>query len=324
VSNAIVKQQGAGSVVADNIWEFRLGIPAFLLGGLAGVLGTVLVGRLMRRGTRRKPPTPTGWPVDFAHRGGAKVVPEDTVRGFQEGIRLGGDVVLELDVHTSADGVVVVMHDPNVDRTTDGEGPVAEKTLAELQRLDAGYRFTPDDGQTYPWRGRGVRIPALEEVYREFPDRPINIEIKGKRSGIEDDIVRVIEAAGGQDRTLVVTDRLGPIRRFRRATAGSVATAASPEEFVVFWLLTLLRLNDLYDPPFQALQPPETYKGLRIVTPRLVREAHRRGLRIDVWTIDDEESMRRLLGFGVDGIMTDRPDILASVLGQPVPQPANS
>jgi glycerophosphoryl diester phosphodiesterase len=85
---------------------------------------------------------------------------------------------------------------------------------------------------------------------------------------------------------------------------------------VIFWLLHLLRIDKLYDPPFQALQPPEKYKGvLRVVTPRFVREAHSRGLRVDVWTIDDEPAMRRLLGFGVDGIMTDRPDVLARVLG---------
>jgi glycerophosphoryl diester phosphodiesterase len=315
MSNAIIKQ-GDSSLVADNIWEFRLTAGSFFLGGLAGAVVGLLVGRLaFRNGGHPKPPTPSGWPMSFAHRGGAKVVPENTIEGFREGLDMG-DAVIELDVHASADGVVVVIHDPEVDRTTDGTGPVAEKTLAELQALDAGHNFTRDGGASYPWRGRGVRIPTLADIYRTFPDRPINIELKGKRPGIEDELARVIEEVGGQDRTLVVTDRRGPIRRFRRASRGSVATAASIGEFAVFLILALLRLSDLYNPPFQALQPPEKYKGVRIVTRWLVREAHRQGLRVDVWTIDEEPAMRRLLSFGVDGIMTDRPDILAGVLRQ--------
>ena len=105
------------------------------------------------------------------------------------------------------------------------------------------------------------------------------------------------------------------IRRFRKVSQGKVATASSTVELLQYWILHLLRLGSLYDPPFQALQPPEKYKGIiRVVTPRFVREAHDRGLRVDVWTIDDEPAMRRLLSFGVDGIMTDRPDVLAGVL----------
>jgi glycerophosphoryl diester phosphodiesterase len=314
VSNAIIKQEGAGSLVADNIWEFQLGAGVFALGLLAGGAGVLLAGRLGRRSAGTEAPTPTGWPVNFAHRGGRKIVPENTIEGFREATRLG-PVVLELDARVSADGEVVVIHDETVDRTTDGTGAVGRMTLAELQRLDAGYRFTPDGGATFPWRGQGVRIPTLEAVYREFPDRPINIELKDERPGTEEAIWRTIEAVGGQARTLAVTDSAAAINRFRAASAGTVATGASIGEFVVFRLLSLLRLGRIYDAPFQALQPPDSYKGIRIVTRGLVREAHRCGLRIDVWTIDEEADMRRLLDWGVDGIMTDRPDILARVLG---------
>ncbi|WP_052436451.1 glycerophosphodiester phosphodiesterase [Georgenia sp. SUBG003] len=311
MSNAIIRQKGAKPVVADNVWELHLGAGPFLLGL---VLGTFLAGRRGRAGDGGAP-TPSGWPVNFAHRGGAAIVPENTLEGFREAVALG-EVVLELDVHTSADGEVVVIHDDTLDRTTDGAGPVAERTLAELRRLDAGYRFTPDGGSTYPWRGRGVRIPTLEAVYREFPDRPVNIELKAERPGTEEAVWRVIEAAGAQARTLVVTDSAGSVRRFRRASRGQVATAASVGEFATFWLLSLLRLGHLYRAPFEALQPPDSWKGLRIVTPSLVREAHRNGLRIDVWTVDDEAGMRRLLSWGVDGIMTDHPDILAGILAR--------
>jgi glycerophosphoryl diester phosphodiesterase len=313
MSNFIIRQEGPSSVVADNIWEIRLGVGSFLFGALAGVLAMVAVGRYL--GTRKQSVgvTPQDWPVNFAHRGGAKIAPENTLEGFREGLRVGAGV-LELDVHAIADGNVVVIHDETVDRTTDGSGAVREMTLGEVKRLDAGYRFTSDGGRTYPYRGEGVKVPTMEEMYRQFPDVPINVEIKGKRPSIEKAVWYIIEGAGAEERTLVVSEDLGTIRRFRKVSSGRVATASSSAELTSFWLLSRLRLGGLSKPSYQALQGPDTYKGLRIVTPELVRAAHEQGLRVDVWTIDQEPDMRRLLGFGVDGIMTDRPDILSEVL----------
>ena len=315
MSNAIIKQQGDSPIVADNIWEIRLGAGSFILGALVGTLVTAAMGRLTAKSyATPKPPTTRGWPINFAHRGGAKVVPENTIEGFREGFALGGGVV-ECDVHASAEGTIVVIHDAVVDRTTDGSGPVAEKTVPELQSLDAGYRFSDDGGLTFPWRARGVKIPTLEALYQAFPEAPFNIEIKGRRSGIEEAVFRHIEAAGAMERTLVVSDSRGTISRFRKVSQGKVATASSTVELLIYWILHVLHLGALYDPPFQALQPPEKYKGvLPVVTRRFVRKAHDRGLRVDVWTIDDEPAMRRLLSFGVDGIMTDRPNLLTGVL----------
>jgi len=315
MSNAIIKQRGDSPIVADNIWEIRLGAGSFILGALVGTLVTAAVGRLTAKSDATpKPPTPRGWPINFAHRGGAKVVPENTIEGFREGFALGGGVV-ECDVHASAEGTVVVIHDAVVDRTTDGSGPVAEKTLPELQSLDAAYRFSIDGGLTFPWRAKGVKIPTLETLYQAFPEAPFNVEIKGRRSGIEEAVFRQIEAAGATARTLVVSDNRGTILRLRKVSQGKVATASSTVELLIYWILHVLHLGALYDPPFQALQPPEKYKGvLPVVTRRFVRKAHDRGLRVDVWTIDDEPAMRRLLSFGVDGIMTDRPNVLTGVL----------
>jgi glycerophosphoryl diester phosphodiesterase len=315
MSNAIIKQQGDSPIVADNIWEIRLGAGSFVVGVLVGTLVTAAFGRLAGKSDATpKPPTPRGWPINFAHRGGAKVVPENTIEGFHEGFAMGGGVV-ECDVHASAEGTLVVIHDAVIDRTTDGSGPVAEKTLSELQSLDAAYRFSTDGSLTFPWRAKGVKIPTLEALYQAFPEAPFNIEIKGRRSGIEEAVFRQIEAAGATARTLVVSDNRGTISRFRKVSQGKVATASSTVELLIYWILHVLHLGALYDPPFQALQPPEKYKGvLPVVTRRFVRKAHDRGLRVDVWTIDDEPAIRRLLSFGVDGIMTDRPDVLTGVL----------
>lgn len=315
MSNAIIRQDGPGAVVADNLWEIRLGAVPFAAGLCAGVAGTVLALRRLHRAERSKAPAPTGWPVNIAHRGGAALVPENTLEGFREAVGLG-EVTLELDVRTCADGEVVVIHDPTVDRTTDGTGAVSQKGRADLDRLDAGYRFPSDDAPDHPWRGRGVRVPTLEAVYRQHPDRPVVIELKDERPGAAEALWRAVEAAGAQDRTLVATNAAAPIRRFRRASGGTVPTAASVGEFAVFWLLSFLHLHRVHDPPFQALQPPEVYRGIRVVTPRLVRRAHEAGLRVDVWTVDDGADMRRLLGWGVDGIMTDRPDVLARILNE--------
>ena len=311
MSNFIIRQEGSSPRVAEKVWEVHLGGGSLLLGTLAGVVAGLYLGR--RVGRNDVAPQPKDWPVNIAHRGGAEIAPENTIEGFREGLRVGAGV-LELDVHTTADGHVVVIHDATVDRTTNSTGAVREMTLAEVKRLDAGYRFTRDSGATFPYRGAGIRIPTLEEVYDEFVDMPINVEIKGERPGIEETLWRIIEVAGGEDRTLVVSESTATIRRFREASGGRVATASSSVELISFWLLSQLGLSWSFKPPFQALQGPETYHGLRIVTPGLVRAAHERGLRVDVWTIDSEPDMRRLLGYGVDGIMTDRPDVLARVL----------
>jgi glycerophosphoryl diester phosphodiesterase len=312
VSNFIVKQEGPSPRVAEKVWEVRLGASSLLLGALAGAVAVLYLGRRGKDSGGAR--APKDWPVNIAHRGGAKIAPENTLEGFRKGLEAGAGVI-ELDVHATADGHVVVLHDPTVNRTTDGTGPVREMMLTEVERLDAGYRFTPDGGRTYPYRGQGVGVPTLEEVYRAFPEVPINVEIKGERPGIEEAVWRVIEAAGAGERTLVVSEDSDTIRRFREASGRGVPTASSSAELVSFWLLSRLGLGSTSRPSYRALQGPETYKGLHIVTPDFVRAAHERKLRVDVWTIDAEPDMRRLLGYGVDGIMTDRPDVLARVLG---------
>jgi len=255
---------------------------------------------------------PTGWPATFAHRGGAEVAPENTLEAFRAAAALG-EVVLELDVQVTADGVAVAMHDLTVDRTTDGTGAVARMSTAALQHLDAGHTFT-FDGVSFPWRGRGVRVPTLAEVYETFPDHRVAIELKGNRPGAEEIIWQTIRAAHAQERTLVATNRTASIRRFRQVCGGTVPTAAALTEFAAFRLLCLLGRPAHHAFPFQGLQVPDRILGMRVLTPQLLRTAQQLGLRVDVWTIDHQDDMRRLLEWGVDGVMTDRPDLLTRVL----------
>lgn len=252
----------------------------------------------------------------LAHQGGDGLWPSNTLYAFRRADELGVNV-LELDVHESADGVLMVIHDDTVDRTTDGTGAVAALTRAELQALDAGYRWSPPGAPgTFPYRGQGITIPTLQEVFDAFPGMPINIEIKPDDAGVARDLCGLIRKDRREDEVLVVSFHPDAIRTFREACP-SVATAADPNETRTFYVMARARLAALWTPPTDALQVPETQGSLRVVTPHFVRAAHARGVRVDVWTVNDAADMRRLVAMGVDGLITDRPDRALAVLGRP-------
>jgi len=254
----------------------------------------------------------------LAHQGGDGLWPGDTLYAFRHAAALGADV-LELDIHESADRRIVVIHDDTVDRTTDGHGDVKLMTLAELQALDAGYRWSPDpQAKTFPYRGRGIRIPTLKAVFDAFPGKPINIEIKPDDVRVAGDLCRLIRANDRQSTVMVVSFHATAIRAFRR-DCPSVATAGDPTEIEVFYALARARLAHVFTPPTDALQVPESQGGLTVVTPHFVSAAHDRGVLVHVWTIDDASDMQRLIAMGVDGLITDRPDRLLALLGRGQP-----
>ena len=217
-----------------------------------------------------------------------------------------------MDVHMTLDGYIVVIHDDTVDRTTNGAGPVRDMTLAELQGLDAGYHFGPGEG--YPYRGQGLYAPTLTEVLEKFPRAFVNLEIKEAQPGVEDVVLDVVRGAGALDQVLVAAADHGIMRRFRKVAGSIVPTSASEREIRGFYLLSKLRLEGLLRPSYDALQVPVQYGILKIVTPRFVEAAHKLGVRVEAWTVNDSSEMRRLLDLGVDTVMTDRPGELAEVL----------
>jgi glycerophosphoryl diester phosphodiesterase len=277
---------------------------------VAGVALSLAV-LMLRKGETRT--ISKDWPLNFAHRGASARAPENTLEAFRLAMEAGAGG-LELDVHLTRDGEVVVIHDATVDRTTDGSGAVAGMSLDELRGLDAGCRFSPDGGATYPYRGRGLRVPTLAEVYERFPAASVNIDIKEPQQGAEEAVLQIIQNAGAEERSLVVSDDHAVVRRFRRASGGRISTGASRPEITVFYVSSRLRLERLAHPAYDALQVPVEYRGISLITPRFVQAAHSRGARVDVWTINDPGEMRRLLDLGVDVIMTDRPETLASIL----------
>lgn len=219
-------------------------------------------------------------------------------------LRAGADR-LELDVHATADGHVVVLHDETVDRTTDGSGPVRQLTLAALERLDAGYRFRAADG-TFPYRGRGLSVPTLTALLEACPDVPLNIEVKQRAPAIETLVAATLDRHAARERTLLAAEQ-GDIMLRVRSEMPDVLTSFSAPEVVEF--VSRLRAGTLtgYAPPGVALQVPPRFGDVEIVTPELVAAAHRLGLEVHVWTINDEAEMDRLLDLGVDAIMSDFP-----------------
>jgi len=256
-----------------------------------------------------------GSPMLVAHRGGAALAPENTMVAFRRAIDVWGADMLEMDVQLTADGEVVVIHDRTVDRTTDGAGPVARMTLEEIRSLDAGYRFVDDQGR-HPFRGTGITVPTFEEVLVSCPSVRLTVEVKDPAAA--GPLADAVARHAAEVRVLIASEHE---RRRRGARGYAGPWGASRWQVLTFWLTHRLPGGGPYTPEADVLQIPEWWKGRRIVTPRLVEQAHRRNLPVQVWTVDDVDTMQRLLDWGVDGIQTDRPDLLAGVLTERVGRP---
>ena len=262
-------------------------------------------------------PYTAGAPLFIAHRGGAGLAPENTMHAFRAAVERWEADILEMDVHATADGELVVIHDPTVDRTTDGRGAVRDLTLREIQRLDAGCRFT-DPGGAHSFRGRGVVVPRFADVLEAFPGVRMNVDAKGEATTPR--VIDAVRAAGAEHRVLLAS--VGEEGRAdRHGYRGP--TSASRRQIRLFYYLHRLPGGGPYTPRTDALQIPYRWEGRQVATPRFIREASRRNLPVHVWTVDDPEVMRTLLAWGVGGIQTDRPDLLAAVLcretGRPPP-----
>ena len=218
-----------------------------------------------------------------------------------------------MDLQRSADGVIVVRHDPFVESTTDGVGLIHEIKLAELKQLDAGFTWTEDGGKTFPYRGRGITIPTLEEVFQAFPDVHLNIDIKPEDPQVVAQFSELLRRFDRLERTTVGSFHDHQLRLFRRLCP-QTPTAAGVAETRAFFVLSRLFLDLLYRPRAKAFQIPEYAGSLHVVTRRFIQAAHAQGKPVHVWTVNQQADMLRLIEWGVDGIITDYPDILAAVL----------
>jgi glycerophosphoryl diester phosphodiesterase len=256
----------------------------------------------------------TNYPLIIAHRGGDELWPGDTLYAFQQAAKLKVDL-LEMDIHASVDGVLVVNHDETVDRTTNGSGKIKDLSLAQLKELDAGYRWTMDNGLTYPFRGKGVNFSTLEEVFKALPGYKMNIEIKQATPSIVQPFCSLIRKYGKMNQVLVASFDDQVIKEFRN-DCPEVATSASQSEVVSLVLLNYIFLSGTYSPVETAMQVPEEQFGIPVTTSSFIASAHNRGLKVYIWTINTEENIKKFIDMGVDGVITDRPDIALKLVGR--------
>lgn len=309
--------------------------------GLVGLLGLTLLGAGPGLGLVTDNPWPERRVLNIAHQGGEIEAPSDTLYAFETALDKGADV-LEMDVHATADGEVVVLHDATVDRTTDGSGRVDELTLAEIKQLDAAHWFVPGCGtchdrpeEDYTLRGLATgdrpipdeldgfepndfTIPTLREVLERYPDVLLNIEIKNTvpdTAPYEATVAALLDEFDRVDDVVVVSFLDHAIEVFK-LHAPQVHTATATVETALFTATTTAALPGAPNPRYVALQVPITYQGVEVVTEDFVADAHANGLAVHVWTINDRPTMEWLVDIGVDGIMTDLPTLLEDVLAE--------
>jgi glycerophosphoryl diester phosphodiesterase len=250
-------------------------------------------------------------PLLFAHRGASAQAPENTFDAFDLAHRLGAQV-LEMDVHLSADGEVMVFHDATLDRTTDGSGPLAAHTCASLQQLDAGCKFTTRSG-AHVFAGREVRIPRLQDLVEAFPNCGFNIEIKTAQPGLIEKVLKILEPLPPQQ--VVLAAEHHPIMQALEATfeqGSPYALGLSREQVESIFKRSLLNQAPTHL-AHRALQVPPRHLCFPLASRRMVNLAHRAQLDVHVWVVNDPPQAQRLLQRGVDGLMTDDPGALLPI-----------
>jgi glycerophosphoryl diester phosphodiesterase len=244
----------------------------------------------------------------IAHRGASGSAPENTLPAFELAARQGADA-FELDVRLTGDGVPVVLHDPTLDRTTDGTGPLIELPLAQLRRVDAGARFSPDRGRTFPYKSTGVAVPTLAEVLRAFPEMPVLIEIKEVNA--QEAVRQVLVEERAVERCALASEEHAALELFRDPP---FARGASGQEIsALYWATMLWRAVPSCG--YRLLSVPDRYRGLPVPTRRFVAAAGRLQCPVHVWTVNDPATARRLWTRGVAGIVTNVPDQIRAARG---------
>ena len=253
----------------------------------------------------------TPLPRVVAHRGDSANYPENTLPAFISAAKMGIDVI-ETDVHLTKDKELVIWHDPTLERNTDGKGTIESHTLDELKALDAGYTFTKDGGKTFTFRGKGVQLCTLDEALKACPDERFNIDLKSQESDIVDIFIKVIRENKAESRVCGASFHLNNLKKLRRL-APDITTSVTTLEVIPLLLKEKMHILPKEFDRRLIFQVPVSQYGIKVITKHFVDEMHKRGAIIMVWTINNEDEMRRLFRLGVDTIMTDNPRLVIKV-----------
>jgi len=254
-------------------------------------------------------------PVILGHRGAAGSAPENTLFAFAQGLRQGAHM-LESDIQVSADGVPILLHDSRVDRTTQGSGEASDLSLDQIKGLDASARFKPAPGiQAAPGSEEPLQIPTLREAFEAFPEAAFNLEIKGESAELVSAVVALVLEFDREDRTLLTAgedDIQALLRKELRKTQAQPALGASLAD--ILDVIQSAQSKTAPQTDSMVIQIPSRFGDGPLATTELISHCHRYGIEVHIWTINDPKEMTDLLDLGVDGLVTDNPEIMARVL----------
>ena len=250
--------------------------------------------------------------LNIAHRGGLGLSPENTIVSFQRAIKEGADI-LELDIRSTSDSILVLLHDETVDRTTNGKGKISELTLKEAKKLNAGYRWTENDSLSFPFRALNIKIPTFDEFLTNFKDYKLNIEIKQHDKFIAKKLCDYLKENQIEDNIVIGSFNDEVLDEFRYHCP-DVATSPGRDEIRTFYGFSYIYLNKFYYPKSDIYQLPEFFGTTHVLTKRFVNAIKQKNIPIFVWTVNDPDEMQRFIDLGVKGIITDYPDRLSEIL----------
>lgn len=253
------------------------------------------------------------YPVRIAHRGASGEAPENTIAAIRLAIEKYQVDMVEVDLRVTKEGVPVVFHDATLERTTEGVGPIRDYSLAELKKRDAGFCFDPAGKGEFPYRGKGVTIPTLEELLAQFPETRFCLEIKEKEVKIVEEVLRLIRRLARRGPLLIGSFHGKIARALRRSSPPSMGGILSKDEVVRAYCAFRFGFKKFSLPSHYAFLPPREY-GIRLDESAWIEFLHRQGIRVFYWTVNETTEMETLLNRGADGLLTDYPGRLNQIL----------
>lgn len=251
-------------------------------------------------------------PLVIAHRGNPAKFPENSLEGFQDAANMGVDV-LETDMCLTKDNRIVLAHDEEIDRVTEGSGEIKDYTLEDLLDFNIGYNYSRN--AEYPFRIDPKRMITLEEFFERFPGHAFNLDLKPFSRRIVEEFVKIVKQYSVEDRIIVGSFHTANVNYLRQLLP-DIVTNASMAEVKRLVFSSKVGLHGLFvrNPTYQCIQIPIERRGITLLTPTILDHMHKKGVGVHIWTVNERTEMERLIEMGVDGIFTDDPKLLLDVL----------